>query len=243
MRITRIYQNFELNIDDVFQLTPEATNHILNVLRLKQQTPLTLFNGRGGEFSAIISQIEKRKVFARIDDFHNIERESSLQLHLAQSVSRGDKMDITIQKAIELGVQVITPIITEYCGIRLSDERWNKKLDHWRKIMIGACEQCGRNKIPQLNDVMEISDYFKQESAQTRLIFHHHATTSLSSLDKTLSSICLLIGPEGGFTDDEVTEAVKHQFIEINLGPRILRTETAGIAAIASLQAKYGDFL
>ncbi len=243
MRTTRIFQDCELIVGKTIQLDAEAANHLVSVLRLREQTPIILFNGQGGEFQTTIAQIEKRKVFVLIEKFDGIEREPSIQIHLAQSISRNDKMDLIIQKAVELGVAQITPIITERCNTKLSQDRWMKRLLHWRKIIISACEQCGRNKLPQLNDITEITDYLSNESAPTRFIFHHQAEASLPFFDETPHSFSLLIGPEGGFTQEEIASAIKHQFMGIKLGPRILRTETAGMTAIASLQSKYGDFL
>lgn len=244
MRMTRIYQNCTLNIGEVIQLDSEASNHLINVLRLQAQAPLIVFNGLGGEFSAIISEIKKKNVLVHIENFYPIERESFLKIHLAQVVSRGEKMDLTIQKAVELGVHEITPIISERCEIKLSQERWLKRILHWQKIIISACEQCGRNTIPQLNSIMQFADYISQKSTAIRLILHHRATSSLSVLEhESLKNVDLLIGPEGGFTENEIAESESYHFTGIKLGPRILRTETAGIAVIAALQTKFGDFL
>ncbi len=241
MRISRIFQNSPMKIGDAFALSDDVANYISNVLRLKKTAPLLLFNGHGGEFSATIVSIEKRKISVLIEKFHDIERESPLAIHLAQGISRGEKMDLTIQKAVELGVQKITPIITERCGVQLSEERQEKRLEHWKKIIISACEQCGRNRLPILTPVMTIDDYMTQESTLVRLMLDHHASTSLGKLDQTIKEIALLIGSEGGLTTNERLSAENHRFTPITLGPRILRTETAGLAIISILQNKLGD--
>ena len=240
MRNSRIYQNISFTTGSEIQLNHQAAHHITNVLRLPVNSPLIIFNGQGGEYSAIIIAINKKSVTVRIGDFINIERESPLNLHLAQGISRGNKMDFTIQKAVELGVKTITPIITARCTIKLPPDRWQKKLHHWQTIIINACQQCGRNQLPLLNSPIAIEDWLPQTVNTTKLILHPTANRTLETLTNIQNCI-LLIGSEGGFTDREIVLTKQQQFIPLQLGPRILRSETAGLAAIAVLQNKFGD--
>ncbi len=149
MPVIRIYQNIALQESDSIQLNDRAAHHILHVFRLSKNDPLILFNGQGGEFSAAISEYDKKNVQVDIKKFHALERESPLKIHLAQSISRGEKMDFTIQKAVELSIHTIIPIISERCGVKLSSEHWQKRMLHWQNIIISACEQCGRNTLYQ----------------------------------------------------------------------------------------------
>lgn len=248
MRLNRIFQNIDLKEQNIIELDSDASKHILQVLRMRMDEPLIIFNGKGGEYSGKIAEITKNRLKVKILSFDPIERESPLDIHLAQCVSRGDKMDFTIQKAVELGVNKITPIISERCGVKLAEDRWEKKQTHWEKIIISSCEQCGRNTIPKLYPVENFGDCPpKGDSPQKgtvpfRLILDHHADKKLSDISLTDRSIILLIGPEGGFTENEIDFANQTGFVSVTLGPRILRTETAGIAAISVLQTKFGDF-
>ena len=150
MRITRIYQPEPLAIGQAFALNPNASSHIVRVLRLRPGALITLFNGEGGEYSAALTAIEKHQAIVKIKEFFAIERESPLKIHLGQGISRGEKMDFTLQKAVELGVTKITPLFTEHGNVKLTDDRLEKRLNHWRSIVISACEQCGRNRIPEI---------------------------------------------------------------------------------------------
>ena len=174
--------------------------------------------------------------------FHDVEGESCLNIHLGQAVSRGEKMDFTIQKAVELGVNEITPIITERCGIKLSAERWDKKWEHWQGVIIAACEQSGRNKIPVIHKLCSLNQWLCEIQAELKLIMHPHVATRYRNSMMGLKNIALLVGSEGGFTEQEVELSKDYQFLGMKLGPRILRTETAALATIAMLQTLYGDF-
>jgi 16S rRNA (uracil1498-N3)-methyltransferase len=242
MRIPRIYQPIDLSSNKVVQLDATAANHLLNVLRLRINDPVIIFNGQGGEYSARVVEIIKRDVFINVAEFHAIDRESPLQIHLAQGISRGEKMDFTIQKAVELGVTEITPIITERCGVKLSQARWDKRFERWQKIIISASEQCGRNTLPRLNKITRFADFITQTDAvQLKLILHPDAKQAIHDLQNDMHNLILFIGPEGGITTTEMQLAQTNNFIGIKLGSRTLRTETAGLAAIAILQAKCGD--
>lgn len=240
--MTRIFQAISLQEQTDIHLNEEATHHVARVLRAKVGDELTLFNGQGGEFSAVIKEINKKTVTVEIKKFLPREVESSLQLCLAQGISRGEKMDYTIQKAVELGVQTIQPLFTERCNVKLDSDRKEKRLQHWRSIVIGACEQSGRNRIPEVLETADFNKWCQQVTADWKFILAPNATKKLSELAIAKnSSVVLLIGPEGGLSEKEINTAISHGFISLNLGPRILRTETAGMAAITALQCYAGD--
>ncbi|GAA6183428.1 MULTISPECIES: 16S rRNA (uracil(1498)-N(3))-methyltransferase [Aliiglaciecola] len=241
MRIPRIYHPDLLIVDQIIDLTPDAANHIVSVLRLNEGHPLVLFNGDGNEYSAELVTAKKRQAKVLIDAKLSINVESTLNIHLGQGVSRGDRMDMAIQKAVELGVTEITPLITERCGVKLSAERWEKKCQQWQKLIISACEQCGRNQIPTLHPCTSIHEWTKQSTTQLRLTLHPRAEKSIKHLSIPSSGVKLLIGPEGGFTESEIYATEQVGFQTVQMGPRVLRTETAAIAAIAALQAIHGD--
>ncbi len=241
MRIPRIFHPDPLIVDNEVQLSSDATNHIVNVLRLKPGHPLVLFHGDDSEYSAELIVSEKRKAIALVDAKLSISVESSLSIHLGQGVSRGDRMDLVMQKAVELGVTEITPLITERCGVKLSKERWEKKHSQWQKIITGACEQCGRNRIPILHPPAELAEWTSESTNQLRLTLHPRAEKSIRHLQVPPKGVRLLIGPEGGFSDQEVYLTEETGFQTVQLGPRVLRTETAALAAISVLQALHGD--
>lgn len=242
MTIARIYQPVELNLNQYFSLTTQAIQHVVKVLRYKLNDEFIVFNGEGGEYTAKINQINKHEVIARVIDFHDVTAESCLNLHLGQAVSRGEKMDFTVQKAVELGVKEITPIITERCGIKLSSERWDKKWEHWQSIIIAACEQSGRNQIPIIHKPCLLNNWLHKIQADLKLLLHPHLAVGCKSLTVQIKNIALLVGSEGGFTEHEVVLSKQYQFTGLKLGPRILRTETAALAAVAVLQTLWGDF-
>lgn len=239
--MTRIYQNQPLHPNEIITLDKAASHHLIRVLHHQINDEVTLFNGSGGEYGGKILAIEKNATKIQLLDFHDVERESPLLIHLGQGIARGEKMDLIIQKAVELGVNKITPIFTEFCNVKLDQTRLDKKLQHWEQIIISACEQCGRNRIPELGDAMSSHEWFKQQTAQLKIILHPHLQAS-STFPTQVQSICVTVGSEGGFSNGELKIAAEHHFLTMPLGPRILRTETAGLAAITALQTKYGDF-
>lgn len=241
MRICRIYYPFELSTDTLVTLTDDATNHLANVLRVKTGQAVVLFNGDGSEYSAELVEVSKRKVVVRIDSKISISIESPLSIHLGQGISRGDRMEWVIQKSVELGVTDITPLITERCGVRLSKQRWSKKHDQWKKLVISACEQCGRNVLPVLHAPSLFADWINLSTNQVRLTLHPRAEKAFRHVTMPPAGARLLIGPEGGFSEQEIYQTEQGGFKTIQLGPRILRTETAAITAISALQAIHGD--
>jgi 16S rRNA (uracil1498-N3)-methyltransferase len=241
MRISRIYYPGELITDKHVVLTDDATNHVANVLRAKVGQAVVMFNGDGNEYSAHLTEVAKRKVVASIDSKLSISIESPLQIHLGQGISRGDRMDWVIQKSVELGVHEITPLITERCGVKLSTDRWLKKHHQWQKLAIAACEQCGRNVLPKINEPLLFAEWIHLSTNQVRLTLHPRAEKSFRHIVIPPKGVRLLIGPEGGFSEQEIYQTEQNGFNTVQLGPRVLRTETAAISAITALQAIYGD--
>lgn len=237
----RIYQNINLAENETITLDKAASHHLLNVLRIKKSEPIIIFNGQGGEFEAEVFETNKNFVQVQINKHIDINRESPVEIHLAQGISRGEKMDFTIQKAVELGVKKITPLITEFCNVKLPSERWQKKLQHWQSIIISACEQCGRTQIPEIFPPIEFSKWMDIKLDGNKIILEPTAERKISDLKLSETKICLLIGSEGGFSETEINLAEKNNFTPIKFGPRILRTETAGLAVIAAVQVLCGD--
>lgn len=239
MRLPRFFINSELRERALVELPKETSHYVRQVLRLREGSLVILFNGLGGEFHGKI-QFNNKQASVLLENYNDLSVESPLKIHLGQGISRGEKMDYVVQKAVELGVAEITPLFTERCGVKLDEERSEKRLDHWRKIMISACEQSGRNTIPQIHPPCEISDWISQCKDLHRTICHPGLSQSESPSSK-INSVAVLIGSEGGFTEAEVTDAVNHDFKSLILGPRVLRTETATVAALTKLQITWGD--
>lgn len=242
MRIPRIHQPVSLTPGAIVELSDGAANHVARVLRLPVGAPLTLFNGTGGEYSATVHEISKRSVSVRISAFVARAMESPLAITLAQGIAKGERMDYAIQKATELGVVRLVPVITARCNVRLSDERWEKKLQHWRAVAISACEQCGRNRLPVIEPPLPLTDWLAQDPSELRLTLDPQATGGIATITTAPRQVSLLVGPEGGLNEDELKAAQRSGYRGIQLGPRVLRTETAGVAALAVLQARWGDF-
>jgi 16S rRNA (uracil1498-N3)-methyltransferase len=241
MRIPRIYCANKLQPNAEIKLGFKASNHILHVLRLKLESPLILFNGTGGEYNSYLFAIDKQHAIVKVTEFINREAESPLKIYLGQGISRVEKMDYTIQKAVELGVHNITPLFTERCNVKLSGERLQKRLQHWRSIAISACEQCGRNRIPIINEPQYLNTWIAQTHSGINLLLSHRATKKIADLLSQTAAFTILIGPEGGLTESEIQNAEQHNFMPICFGPRIMRTESAALAAISILQFYCGD--
>jgi len=244
-QIPRIYHPDPLMVGTEVVLQEQASRHVLRVLRLHAGAELILFDGRGGEYQARLGDGGPRQASADILAFTDIERESRLEIHLAQVIARGERMDQIIQKAVELGVQRITPLTSARCGVRLEPIKAAKRMAHWQGVITSACEQCGRNRLPRIDDCVDIMSWLSSTSdtAGRRLILHPEAGKRLYELPPPEElRVTLLIGPEGGLTQGEVAAAVNFGFNKVTLGPRVLRTETAGMATVATLQALWGDF-
>jgi len=241
MRIPRIFVEQPLAVEQSINLGPDASNHVLNVLRLKNHSPIVLFNGDGNEYPAQLTQTGRREAIALVDAKLHISCESPLAIHLGQGISKGDRMDFVLQKSVELGVTEITPLITERCVVKLNQERWQKKYQQWQKIIIGACEQCGRNSLPKLNPSQEFSSWIAQSTNQLRLTLHPKAERPIAAMRPTAYGVRLLVGPEGGLSEQEIYQTEEHGFQQALLGPRVLRTETAALTSISILQSHFGD--
>lgn len=241
MRIIRIYQPGLYDVGHTVELSPAASQHVGVVLRMQAGEELTLFCGDNREFSATIMSIYKKKVIVSVNTVHTANRESPRSIHLAQAISKGERMELVVQKAVELGVATMTPLLTARCVVRLDAERLYKKQAQWQAIAIAACEQSGRNQLPIIHQACSLDTYLHQCQELTKLVLH--PTTEQSWRDYTFidGDVALLIGPEGGLSDEEVSTAKAAGFQPMSLGPRILRTETAAIAAISVIQAISGD--
>lgn len=252
MRLNRIYCAGPLSAGGEVGLPAAGAYHIARVLRLREGAPLSVFDGNGSEFKAEITRVEGDKVTVRLGSQTPGTLESPLRITLAQGISRGERMDWTLQKATELGVAAIAPVLTARSVVRLDEKQAQKKQVHWRGIVIGACEQCGRNRLPEVMPPATLRDHLAgpraaatEPSARTgrglRLVLSPTAPASLAGLTSMPTKVELLIGPEGGLDDDELIAAQQAGFMPVRLGPRVLRTETAAVVAMTVLQALWGD--
>jgi 16S rRNA (uracil1498-N3)-methyltransferase len=243
MRLTRCYVPPPLQAGDTRVLPEEVSAHVARVLRARAGEPLTLFDGRGGEYDACIVAIERQGVRVRIDAHRAVERESPLAVTLLQGLARGERMDFIVQKATELGVAAIVAYRGERSVVRLDGPTLARRCEHWRAVAISACEQCGRNRLPTIAAVADLERACQQADASgLRVLLAPDAERTLTSLAPQASSISLLIGPEGGFGEEELALAQRQGFQSCRLGPRVLRAESAPLAALAVLQAVAGDF-
>lgn len=243
----RFYTNTALEIGNNIQLSASAAAHATRALRLNVGDKTIVFNGDGFDYDCMISSIQKNAVFVEVKSKIAITNESPLNITLIQAISSGDRMDFTIQKAVELGVTTIQPVTSQRSVVKLSAERAEKRTEHWQNIAISACEQSGRAILPTVLPPLTLSQYFakntKNASTETlKITLAPTATKTLKQLNKPNSEIQLLIGAEGGLSEDEITLSQLNGFEAITLGKRILRTETAGLAAIAAMQMLWGDF-
>jgi 16S rRNA (uracil1498-N3)-methyltransferase len=241
MRISRIYTEQPLKQESQIKLTGQQAHYLSKVLRLKANARLILFNGDGYEYKSLITGIDKHTVLVDIQESTVANSESPLHSILGLGLSRGERMDIAIQKSTELGVTEIVPLFTEFSEVKLKGERLQKKIEHWQQVAISACEQSGRNQAPKVHPPQTLSSWCSNLDCELKLIFEPNAERPLPAQEK-ISHVALLIGPEGGFSEKEITHAANNSFNAVRLGPRILRTETAPIAALTSLQLLWGDF-
>ncbi len=240
MRIPRIYHPEVLKVNETSVLSEEASNHTGRVLRLQPGALLELFNGDDHRYQAEITEVTKKRVTVKVLEKVLASTESSLNIHLAQGISKGDRMDFVLQKSVELGVTSITPLFTERCNVKLSGERLAKKQEQWQKIVISACEQSGRNSVPEVKPAMNLQTWLQQEREGLAVTLDPLATDGFGKLPKN-GAYHLLIGPEGGFSESEIEQTKYYKCHAVQLGPRILRTETAALAAITALQSHFGD--
>ena len=237
--MTRLFVAAELRPQASLELPEAAAHHAARVLRLREGETVVLFDGRGGEYEARLAMPGRGRVLAETGDRRDVERESPLAVTLVQAISTSDKMDFTVQKAVELGVAAIHPVFSARSVVRLSGEREAKKLAHWRRIAIAACEQCGRNRIPEICEPVAL-DRYRAPAAAAKVLLSPSGAGRLA--DSAKSPLLLAAGPEAGFSAEEEQWLQRAGFVPARLGPRILRTETAALAALAALNALAGDF-
>lgn len=226
-------------------LPPAQAHHTVRVLRLGVGDSITLFDGRGTEYPAAIMGSDRHGMTVRLTGERAVDRESPLQVTLVQGVSSGERMDYTVQKAVELGIARIQPVTSQRSVVRLKDARAEKRVAHWQLVAIAACEQCGRNVLPEVAPVLDFRDWLATlpaAGAGGRLILDPEGELRLADMPAPTGPLMLLAGPEGGFDEAETAMARALRFAGLRLGPRVLRTETAALAALAALQAKWGDF-
>jgi len=243
MRTIRIYVEQPLSVGTPVTLAQQAAEHVSRVLRLSSGDPLVLFNGDGHDYAATLSEVGKRQVTATVEGRKEVLCESPLPLVLAQGVARGEKMDLIVQKATELGVSAIVPLITERSEVKLDGERAAKRLAHWQAVIASACEQCGRAVLPRIVAPMPLTGWLTTlaDDGALRLALLPEGDRRPRDLSPTSAGAILVVGPEGGLGERDVACLAAHGFRGLQLGPRILRTETAGLAGLAALQALHGD--
>jgi 16S rRNA (uracil1498-N3)-methyltransferase len=242
MRLTRVFVDEALSVGQRLTVDGGAGNHVARVLRLRVGDVLTLFDGHGGEYSGRIEQMHRDTVHVSVLEHRDEERESPFHLTLAQGISRGERMDWVVQKATELGVARIAPIFTERSVVQLDERQAAKKVQHWRAIAIAACEQSGRNRVPEI--LAPVGLYAMLENGMARgaaLLLSPGAALRVVDIPAAHSGATVLIGPEGGLAEVEQETALRAGFTPVRLGPRVLRTETAAVCALTVLQQQFGD--
>lgn len=240
MRTSRIFVDCQLSEGQITTLNESTSHYLSRVLRVQTGQPVTLFNGDGFDYPAYINKASKKSVDVEIEAKVIGITDSSLNTHIGQVMSKGDRMDFMVQKATELGVNSITPLTSQYCDVKLNHERQEKRLQHWRQIAIHASEQSGRSTIPTINPITSLGEWVQQRDEDLKLTLHPRGAKKLSQFSPP-ESVALLIGPEGGLSEQEVDFAVSQKFDTTLLGPRVLRTETAPIVALSAVQLMWGD--
>lgn len=239
----RLYLPIEVPAHGVCELPPEQSHHAAHVLRLAAGDAVIAFDGRGNEYAATVERISRGGVSLVLGEPRAVDRESPLHVTLAQGISSGERMDYTIQKAVELGVAAVQPLATERSVVRLGAERAAKRLAHWQGVVVAACEQCGRNRVPQVLAVAPLTSWLAALDASTlKLTLTPGAAHRLAELERPAAPMVLLAGPEGGLSPREHADAIGSGFVPVRMGPRVLRTETAAVAALAAMQTLWGDF-
>jgi len=242
MRVPRLYTRQSLAVGQSVVLEQAPSHHLLRVLRLQTGDRVLVFNGEGNEYRATLEGADGKLARLRLGDESEPERESNLHISLGQGVSRGERMDLVVQKAVELGVQAITPLWTHRSQVQLSGQRLDKRLSHWRGVVQAACEQSGRVHLPTLNNAARLADWLRAPLDNAAgIVLDPEADMTLHELGRR-DRVRVLIGPEGGFDTEEVECAVMAGYQRVRLGPRILRTETAALATLSALQTLWGDF-
>ncbi len=242
--LTRIYFPAAVAAHGACDIRDEHAHYLARVLRVQPGDTLTLFDGRGGEYPASVAAVGRDAVRLHVGERAAVDRESPLTIELAQGISSADRMDYTVQKAVELGVARIQPLATERSVVHLDAGRAAKRIAHWQAIAVAACAQCGRNRVPEVAPVLNYSAWLGTlaPGAVIRLMLSPTAATRLHDLGPPAGPLWLLCGPEGGLAPGEQSDAQRAGFSGVRLGPRVLRTETAAVAALAAMQALWGDF-
>ena len=240
--MTRLYFPSEIAEHGECHVVAGQAHHVIHVLRLQPGATLTLFDGRGVEYSALIKRIDKSGLTLTVTDRREVSRESPLTVLLAQGISSGERMDYTVQKCVELGVSAIQPLVTQRSVVRLAGDRADKRVAHWRVVAAAACEQCGRNQLPDILPVQPLVKWLGMPMNGARFLLSPHLQMRLRDTKRPDGLVTLLVGPEGGWNDEERAATRLAGFTPMALGPRVLRTETAAVAALAAMQALWGDF-
>ena len=238
----RIFCDVRLGPGAQFPLPEDAANHVGRALRLRAGDSLVVFDGRGGEYDAVILRIDHGRVDVKTGGFRSADREAPVAVGLVQGLPEADKMDWILQKSVELGVAWVQPVVCERSVVRLSGDRAARREAHWQRVVVAACEQCGRNRVPELRPTLAFRDWAAQPSQAERWMLAPGAAESLAARPPPAGPVELLVGPEGGLSERELDIAATIGFASLSLGPRVLRAETAPLAALAAMQALWGDF-
>ena len=241
MRVPRLFIDMPLIVGETINLPPDKVNHISRVLRMQIGGPIKLIDDSGLEYQSKIIGIDRKSVQIKIEESSSKKNESPLVINLCLAVAKGKHMDFSIQKAVELGVKNIIPVISEFSNVKIRSDSGHNKLIHWQNIIISATEQCGRNYLTTIEKPMSFVEWLGLKTSKTRLILHPDGEQSMSNIKLLENDLTLVIGSEGGFSDIEVDQAQENGCIAISLGPRILRTETAAICAVSNAQQLWGD--
>ena len=241
MRVSRLYTSADLALGKELELDEENGHYVRTVLRLKKEAEIILFNGRGGEYLCAVTEVTRKAVMISINKWLDRSVESSLLVTLGLGISRGDRMDLSVQKAVELGVNFITPLLTERCVVQFKGEKKPQRLLHWQKIVQHAAEQSGRTTLPDLSEIEHLQQWVDKQQG-LKVFLDPYAELTLADITPIDRQVTLLTGPEGGFSNQERDIAKAAGFIPVRMGSRILRTETASLAALAAVQMLWGDF-
>lgn len=240
MRVSRVYSPSIPAPGNRYALPPDASRHLGKVLRARSGQTVLCFDGSGNEYVCTITDIDSKQVWVNVESVSKAVNESPLAIQLALAITRGDRMDFAIQKSVELGVVEFLPFFSERCEVKLRGDKISKRTAHWQAVALSACEQSGRAVVPNVRAPQSLADILAIEHP-VRLVLDPTASRPLSALPDIASEVLVAIGPEGGFSDDEIKRMTQSGFLPVQVGPRVLRAETAAVAAAAALQALYGD--
>ncbi|MCP4409520.1 MAG: 16S rRNA (uracil(1498)-N(3))-methyltransferase [Gammaproteobacteria bacterium] len=241
MRISRVFLDRPLAVGDQVEIDTQAHHRLVNVLKYRPGTRLIIFNGQGGEFTATLQHVFRSSSLIEVDKFIDCHRESNLKTNLIQGIARGDRMDFTLQKTVELGINLIQPIFTANSSVSANKRHLENKHRHWARIITTACEQCGRTLVPKLLRPITLTDYLDSNANRFGIVLDPKSHVGLKTLSFNADEISILIGPEGGLSNQELKKTQENGFSRIGLGPRVLRTETAAVTTLAVAQSLWGD--